>query len=85
MNTQPAHAVRVETRLLAAEENLPNNPELPLLVYRQALRDVGPARAAEVERLFRTNDWGGAWRNGVFGYDPPVGFGSETFRVMCGG
>ena len=37
------------------------NSRLPLLVYRDAV----PADAAEIERVFETNRWPPAWRNGV--------------------
>ena len=84
MDIQPAETVTVETHLLAADEGFPNNPELPLLVYRQALGDAGPDAAGEVERLFQANGWGGSWRNGVFGYHHYHSNAHETLGV-CGG
>lgn len=84
MNIQPAQTVRVETLFLAAEEGFPNNPDLPLLVYRQALRNVSPDEAGEVERRIQGNGWGGSWRNGVFGYHHYHSNAHETLGVCAG-
>ncbi|MDO9414359.1 MAG: hypothetical protein Q7T81_17450 [Pseudolabrys sp.] len=49
---------------------VPNNPLLPMLVYKQAL-DLTNSRDPEgaIEALFKDNGWGfGAWRNGIYPY-----------------
>lgn len=45
---------------------IPNNPGLPLLLYRAALLPdvVSPAAC---EDLFAANGWSGGWRNGIYG------------------
>ena len=55
----------VVARRLADDGSIPNNPELPLLVYRQAvdLPDGDPATVFEA--LFTANGWPAAWRNGI--------------------
>ena len=55
----------VVARRLADDGAIPNNPELPLLVYRQAvdLPDGDPATVFEA--LFTANGWPAAWRNGI--------------------
>jgi uncharacterized protein YjlB len=45
----------------------PNNPRLSLLLYRGVLNLPAQGAAAAIEALFRANDWGGAWRNGIYG------------------
>lgn len=49
---------------------IPNNPRLPLVVYRGAV-DLAKAAdpAAMFEMLFETNGWGKGWRGGVYDYD----------------
>jgi uncharacterized protein YjlB len=47
----------------------PNNPKLPLLYYRRALRfsrKHDPAAALEV--VFNAHSWGQAWRNGIYDF-----------------
>ncbi|HYE49255.1 MAG TPA: cupin domain-containing protein [Azospirillaceae bacterium] len=50
---------------------VPNNPRMPLLVYRRVLSEDEPAGgdlAAGFERLFAANGWTGAWRDGIYDY-----------------
>lgn len=52
--------------LFADDGATPNNPRLPLILYRRAV-DFGPGDpAVAVESLFAANGWGGLWRNGVY-------------------
>jgi uncharacterized protein YjlB len=54
---------------LDARESFPNNPRLPVLLYRAAFRLVANARAAElIEKTFVRNGWSGGWRDGVYNY-----------------
>lgn len=66
---QPNDAARsAEVQPFRFEDDgvIPNNPELPFLVYPGAL-DPGEADlAAAFEALFARNGWGGGWRNGIF-------------------
>jgi uncharacterized protein YjlB len=48
---------------------IPNNPLLPLLVYRAAFDLSGaPDPAQVVENTFDRNGWGDMWRNGIYRY-----------------
>lgn len=75
---------RVEAHRLSANDPFPNNPRLPLLIYRQALDPAEEIDADEVERLLRTHQWGGTWKNGVFPYHH---YHSNTHEVLvvCAG
>jgi len=53
----------VRSIVLQDDGTYPNNPR-PLLLY---LRAVSP-NPADIERLFTTNHWPSAWRNGVYPY-----------------
>ena len=56
----------VESHLLEDDGAIPNNPQLPLLLYRGAL-DFGRHDPAVVcEQVFAAHGWGGAWRNGIY-------------------
>ena len=48
---------------------VPNNPTLPLVVYRDAIAVAGARDPeAKMEKVFKTNGWGDMWRNGIFPY-----------------
>jgi uncharacterized protein YjlB len=71
----------------------PNNETLPLLVYQNALtlpKNHNPA--AIFETLFEANQWGGSWRNGVYGFHhyhstahEVLGVFGGTARIQLGG
>jgi uncharacterized protein YjlB len=57
----------VTTASLDDDGTFPNNPRLPVLVYRSALAP-GSRSASTIESVLRRNGWGGAWRNGIYRY-----------------
>ncbi len=58
---------------------IPNNPNLPLLVYPRGLSEPEqqPSRCKE---LLAKNGWGGAWVDGVFSYHH---YHSTSHEVLC--
>jgi len=82
------------TVLFAADGETPNNPALPVLIYRGAVDLAGQGEPeAIIERLFTANGWGrGLWRNGVFPYihyhpmiHEVLGIARGHGRLMLGG
>ncbi len=49
-------AITVEEHLFTDDGHVPNDPYLPLIVYRAVL-ETGPRAAAACEALFAGNDW----------------------------
>jgi uncharacterized protein YjlB len=48
----------------------PNNPTLPLIVYRTPVRRLRHCDAAAIfEDLFARNGWGGSWRDSVYPFN----------------
>jgi uncharacterized protein YjlB len=56
---------KVEAVQLPASDGFPNNPDLPLLLYREAVRDAEPG---EIQRTLEENGWTGCWRDGVYDF-----------------
>jgi uncharacterized protein YjlB len=46
---------------------IPNNPDLPVLVYAQAIALHGDPAVA-IEHVFASNGWPPQWRNGIYDY-----------------
>ncbi len=55
----------VEEHPFRGDGAVPNNPDLPLIVYRGVL-DTGAEAALRCESRFAGNGWTGAWRNGIY-------------------
>ena len=66
--------------LFADDGETPNNPVLPLLVYRRAF-DVAAARdpAVPFEEAFAAHGWGRSWRNGIYDF---LHFHTRTHEVL---
>ena len=71
--------VEVRKHFFEDDGRIPNNPELPLLVYPGALgeSDLSPSRCKE---LLAENGWGGAWASGVFSYHH---YHSNAHEALC--
>ena len=82
------------TFMFADDGDVPNNPLLPLVIYRNAV-DVAAARDPEsaIEQLFMQNGWDhGMWRNSMYPYPhfhsmthEALGIARGSARVRFGG
>jgi uncharacterized protein YjlB len=81
--TELASLVRpvVPRRLRFADDGeIPNNPALPLLVYRRAvIFAAGLDPAAVIEDVFARHGWKDSWRDGIY---PFLHFHTRTHEVL---
>lgn len=80
--------------MFADDGSVPNNPRLPVLLYRGVI-DVMATRdpESEVERMFSANGWGrDLWRDGIYPYThyhsmihEALGIARGRARVRLGG
>jgi uncharacterized protein YjlB len=70
-DSQPARSPvfsRFELIELKPRDWVPNNPRLPVILYRQALNPDANNLGAALEDLFARNQWPPQWRDSIFDY-----------------
>src|SRR5262245_52676900 len=87
--TSPAS---VQTFALEDDGLVPNNPRLPLFVYRAAIAAGDEAAESRIEAHFARNGWSNAWVNGIYPYHhyhatvhEVLGLARGSARVQFGG
>ena len=57
------------THTFADDGSIPNNPTLPMILYRGGVDLAGsPDPEKIIEKKFAENGWGEMWRNGIYPY-----------------
>ena len=61
--------VEVVHRIIEDSGDIPNNPQLPLILYRNALTFTTDSPDDDVQRTFHANGWGNGWQGqAIFSY-----------------
>ena len=84
--------MKPETLHLERNDRIPNNPRLPVLLYRGVVDVSGDDPAAAFETLFKRNGWRPAWRYTIYdhhhyhtGAHELLGFAIGTVCLILGG
>ena len=80
MSTATHRSAHPITHAFADDGMIPNNPQLPLVLYRRAIDLTGsPDPEKVIEKTFALHGWGNMWRNGIYPY---VHYHSMIHEVM---
>ena len=80
MSADPTEKYTFDTFLFEGDDETPNNPRLPLVVYRGVVPDQAAGDAAGwFEQKFAANGWSDGWRNGIY---PFLHFHTGTHEVL---
>ncbi len=72
------------SHLFADDGTIPNNPMLPLLVYKSAIILAQGDVAAICEAVFIANRWGSSWRNGIYSFHHYHSTAHEVLAIARG-
>jgi uncharacterized protein YjlB len=86
LNGNRVRRIAPATWLFADDGLVPNNPVLPLVIYRGAI-DVAEARdpAALFETTFARHNWTQSWRNGIYPFAHYHSMCHEVLGIAHGG
>lgn len=68
MTDQNVNSVEIEQFILLPSGEFPNNPSLPLLLYKKVLLPIEKNMDRKVTKLFKKNEWKNSWSGGIYDY-----------------
>ncbi|HEY1024581.1 MAG TPA: cupin domain-containing protein [Sphingobacteriaceae bacterium] len=78
---QKAHVV---CHKCADDGSFPNNPVLPIMVYKGALLLHPEQDAPAVKKIFEEHGWSNSWEAGIYDYHHYHSVTHEVLGVICG-
>jgi len=82
--TSISQTPQIISELLEDDGTFPNNNNLPLLIYKNAIELPSGNAAYVIENVFNSNHWGSMWRNGIYGFHHYHSTAHEVLGVYRG-
>mgnify|MGYP006180739191 FL=1 len=64
--------------------NFPNNPALPVILYKGVLNLTEEDNEQVVENIFNSNNWSNSWVNGIYDYHHYHSITHEVLGILNG-
>ncbi len=65
-SAEVVYAPNIEAFILTNDGVFPNNPRLPLLIYKKALNTEIPDLVSHVQAIFADHHWGNSWIDSIY-------------------
>ena len=69
---------------LQENDAIPNNPDLPVLLYRDVLDSTRADKHRQFQHYFEQNGWKGIWKNGLYDYHHFHSSSHEALGIASG-
>ena len=76
--------LNISTQIIRENGKFPNNPRLPVIIYKNAFASSTADLADQLEKIFKKNHWTGAWRDGIYEYPHYHSTAHEVLGVSQG-
>jgi uncharacterized protein YjlB len=83
-NTTEVIHGHIATHIFEDDGRFPNNPRLPVLVYKGALHLRPGDDVNAIQKLFAQHNWTNSWQDSVFDYDHYHSTAHEVLGVFSG-
>jgi uncharacterized protein YjlB len=83
-NAQINEKAEVKTLYLKENGDFPNNPGLPVLLYKNVFDLTGSDPATIIEKVLAENSWGNSWRDGIYSFHHYHSTAHEALGVYGG-
>ena len=77
------YAPNIEAFILTNDGVFPNNPKLPLLIYKKALNTEIPDLVSQMQAIFADHHWGNSWVDGIYDFHHYHSTSHEVLAI-CG-
>lgn len=84
LNAQTNMNVEIITIQFKENGDFPNNPILPVLLYKDVFDFTSNDAASVIEQTFARNNWKGSWRNGIYTFQHYHSTAHEALGVYNG-